>query len=139
MTIKLTYHTAEQLLQDACKSVVQLRNSWTETPKVSEWLPGDDYDVSVHSYRTPAEEYEVKETITPDSGIKPGKYAIAIAILDPAGMLPSLRFASMNYYNGGRHPMGYVGVGEDILEYKISSTEFDDIQNDHSLRYVVEK
>lgn len=37
MTIKLTYHTAEQLLQDACKSVVQLRNSWTETPKVSEF------------------------------------------------------------------------------------------------------
>ena len=110
-----------------------------KTPKVSEWLPGDDYDSSVHSYRTPAAEYEIRESITPDSGIKPGKYAIAIAVLDPAGMLPSLRFAAMNYYNGGRHPMGYVGVGEDISEYKISSTEFDDIQNDHSLRYVVEK
>ena len=93
----------------------------------------------MHSYRTPAAEYEIRESITPDSGIKPGKYAIAIAVLDPAGMLLSLRFAAMNYYNGGRHPMGYVGVGEDISEYKISSTEFDDIQNDHSLRYVVEK
>ena len=35
--------------------------------------------------------------------------------------------------------MGYIGIGEDIEEYKILSTEFDDIQNDQTLHYVISK
>ena len=81
----------------------------------------------------------MQETLALPSDLKPGKYAIAISVLDPAGMLPSLRFAVFNYWNGGRHPMGYVGVSQDINEYKIPLSEFDDIQSDRSLRYVVEK
>lgn len=102
-------------------------------------MPGDDYDAATHSYRKPAEIYQIKEKITVGADVKPGKYAIGIAVLDPAGMLPSLRFAAMNYFKGGRHPMGYIGIGEDIEGYKILSTEFDDIQNDQTLHYVISK
>ena len=109
------------------------------SPKISTWMPGDDYDAATHSYRKPAEIYQIKEKITVGADVKPGKYAIGIAVLDPAGMLPSLRFAAMNYFKGGRHPMGYIGIGEDIEEYKILSTEFDDIQNDQTLHYVISK
>lgn len=109
------------------------------SPKISTWMPGDDYDAATHSYRKPAEIYQIKEKITVGADVKPGKYAIGIAVLDPAGMLPSLRFAAMNYFKGGRHPMGYIGIGEDVEGYKILSTEFDDIQNDQTLHYVISK
>ena len=58
-------------------------------------------------------------------------------MLDPAGMLPSLRFAAMNYFTGGRHPMGYVGVGADCDEYGLTNVKFDDIQSDKTLKYIV--
>ena len=63
---------------------------------------------------------------------------MSLAVLDPAGMLPSLRFAAMNYFTGGRHPMGYVGVGADSDEYELKNAEFDDIQSDKTLRYIVD-
>lgn len=107
------------------------------TPKVSEWMPGDKWQGG--RYTEEAQLNTIKETLTVDTDIKAGKYAIAISVLDPAGMLPSLRFAIFNYYNGGRHPMGYVGVNQDIDEYKIPMSSFDDLQKDHSLHYVVEK
>ena len=54
-------------------------------------------------------------------------------------MLPSLRFAVMNYYTGGRHPMGYIGIGQDIDSYKVDFKSFDDIQSDRTLHYVFDK
>ncbi|MGM9762414.1 MAG: DUF4832 domain-containing protein [Candidatus Cryptobacteroides sp.] len=107
------------------------------TPKVSEWMPGDKWQGG--RYTEEAKLNTIKETLTVDTDIEAGKYAIAVSVLDPAGMLPSLRFAIFNYYNGGRHPMGYVGVNQDIDEYKIPLSSFDDLQKDHSLHYVVEK
>jgi len=44
----------------------------------------------------------------------------------------------MNYFTGGRHPMGYVGVGADSDEYELKNAEFDDIQSDKTLRYIVD-
>ena len=110
-----------------------------ESAKVSQWMPGDKWDPSRNVYTIAPEDYEIQETLTLPSDFKPGKYAIAISVLDPAGMLPSLRFAVFNYWNGGRHPMGYVGVDQTIDEYKIQLSSFDDIQSDKTLKYVVEK
>lgn len=110
-----------------------------ESAKTSQWMPGDKWDPSRNMYSIAPEEYEIRESLTLPSDFKPGKYAIAISVLDPAGMLPSLRFAVFNYWNGGRHPMGFVGVGQTIDEYKIQLSSFDDIQSDKTLRYVVEK
>jgi hypothetical protein len=54
-------------------------------------------------------------------------------------MLPSLRFAIRNYFKGGRHPLGYIGVGSDINSYKINPKNFDDLEEDKTLHYIVNK
>lgn len=110
-----------------------------EDIKISKWLPGDNWDRNQNKYLIPAEDYSINETLKVDTALTPGKYIISIAVLDPAGMLPSLRFAVRNYFNGGRHPMGYVGIDTNINEYKINSELFDDIEKDKTLRYIVKK
>lgn len=109
------------------------------TPKISQWLPGDKWNAAKNAYSIPPEKHEISEKISIPKNIPSGKYAIAVSVLDPAGMLPSLRFAVFNYWTGGRHPMGYVGVSEDINEYEISMSKFDDLQLDKTLKYVLDK
>ena len=114
---------------------------WTTTlssPKISQWMPGDDWDTATQSYKKPAELNTVTETIYIDKEIPAGQYAIAISVLDPAGMVPSLRFAAFNYWNGGRHPMGLIGVGADCSSHGLLMSCFDDLQEDQSLYYVYE-
>ena len=101
-------------------------------------MPGENWDSANNSYRTPAPENEVTATLTLDEELRPGKYIVSVTILDPAGMLPSVRFAAMNYFTGGRHPMGYVGVGTDSDEYALKNVKFDDIQSDKTLKYIVD-
>jgi hypothetical protein len=115
---------------------------WTkvlEDVKISEWLPGDKWNSTTNSYREEAKVYTVNRKLVIDNNIDPGEYIIAISILDPSGMLPSVRFATRNYFNGGRHPMGKVGVDKSIDNYIIESKLFDDIASDLSLKYVIEK
>ena len=114
---------------------------WSTTlssPKISQWMPGDNWDTATQSYKIPAEVNTIKESITIDKQIPAGQYAIAISVLDPAGMVPSLRFAAFNYWNGGRHPMGLIGVGADCSSHGLKMSTFDDIQKDQSLYYVYE-
>ena len=114
---------------------------WTTTlksPKISQWMPGDEWDPATQSYKIPAELNTVTETIKIDQEIPKGQYAIAISVLDPAGMVPSLRFAAFNYWNGGRHPMGLIGVGDECTSHNLLMSSFDDIQADQSLYYVYE-
>jgi hypothetical protein len=58
---------------------------------------------------------------------------LALAILDPAGMLPSARFAITNYWNGGRHPIGKVGVGVTVANPQLDESQFNDLKADNSL------
>ncbi len=105
------------------------------------WNPGDDWN-----YSNPAvlgSGYNIsplpkKETGTFNipSTVPSGTYIVALSILDPSGMLPSIRFATSNYLNGGRHPMGYVGVDKNISNYKLTNINFDDPQQDKSLHYI---
>ncbi|MEX2428826.1 MAG: DUF4832 domain-containing protein [Bacteroidales bacterium] len=96
------------------------------------WLPGDEWDDSANTYTIPAETYTVNELFKMPA-IPAGEYIVALAILDPAGNLPSPRFAIKNYYNGGRHPIGKIGVNQEIDYFELSG--FDDIQSDRSLFY----
>ena len=64
----------------------------------------------------------------------PGEYILALAILDPAGNVPAVRFAIKNYFKGGRHPMGKIGVNYTPEAFTVR--EFDDIRLDSSLFYV---
>ncbi len=106
--------------------------------EISTWMPGNGWDFDENEYTIEAENYLIEEELTIDEDIPDGKYIISIAILDPAGMLPSVRFAAYNYFNGGNHPMGYIGLNQDLDEFEIPITNFDDLQKDTSLKYIIE-
>jgi hypothetical protein len=84
------------------------------------WLPGRSIDI-LRAFALPA-------------SLNLGDYVVALAILDPGGMLPSARFAAVNYYNGGRTPLGPMSIGGSAPGYQL--TQFDDIQSDQLLYYL---
>lgn len=103
--------------------------------KISQWMPGDKWDNSKKEYTEPAAVTHLEESLTLDTGLDTGDYIISVAILDPAGMLPSVRFAIQNYFEGGRHPMGHIGVNAEPVYYEVKSSEFMDMRQDRTLKY----
>ena len=89
---------------------------------IRKWLPGQTYTVS--------------DTFELPQDLKPGTYTLALAVLDPSGNVPSLRFANTNYYKGGRTPLGVIGIGEAAQTTEIGP--FDSLYSDHSLYYTLE-
>ncbi|MDE5636141.1 MAG: DUF4832 domain-containing protein [Muribaculaceae bacterium] len=111
---------------------------WTKTlssPKTSQWMPGDNWDNTGKVYRDGAPVTRVEEEVTYDGTLDTGSYILAVSVNDPAGNLPSLRLAIDNYFEGGRHPMGYIGVNAEPIKYEVASTEFTDLRLDRTLRY----
>lgn len=123
---------------------------WSDTFKnvdIRDWLPGEGYTAwnksqtgnwsqSVLDYTTPPNEYIVADTFTlPPNLVANKNYMIQLAVLDPAGNVPSLRFAIQNYKQGGYSPMGYMGVSQDPGTIAIDSSYFDSPAKDISLRY----
>ncbi len=111
---------------------------WSKTlssAKVSQWMPGDKWDNSKKVYTEAAAVTHVEESLTLDTNLDTGDYIISISVLDPAGMLPSLRFAVQNYFEGGRHPMGHIGINTEPVYYEVKSSEFMDMRQDRTLKY----
>lgn len=67
-----------------------------------------------------------------------GTYILSLSILDPAGNLPSVRFATVNYLNGGRHPVGIVDFAKNKCSRLPDDFKFDDPALDSSLHYMWE-
>lgn len=103
---------------------------------IRKWMSGDGWDAGQQVYAEPAGLHTVQESFVLDETIKTGRYVLALAILDPAGQVPSLRFAVQNYWKGGRHPLGFIGVGESPPVVKLDPAGFDDPQEDQTLHYV---
>lgn len=103
---------------------------------IRQWMPGDRWSRVRGGYLQAAQPITVSGLFEISSEIKPGRYQLALAVLDPAGHLPSLRFAIMNYKQGGRHSIGYIGVGQEPVRTHIDARRFDDPATDRSLRYV---
>jgi hypothetical protein len=77
--------------------------------------------------------YTVMAGIVLPPSLNNKSYIIAAAILDPAGNQPSLRFANVNYYHGGRTPLGVIGIG---VKPSINNWDsFDTLKDDTSLSY----
>lgn len=93
------------------------------------WDTGRDYDIS-------AKTNHVTGNFELPKKLPVGEYILALAILDPAGNLPAVRFATANYFRGGRHPIGKLGVGVDVATAQLDNTTFDDLLTDKSLHYV---
>jgi hypothetical protein len=105
---------------------------------IRKWLPGEDWDSAAFAYRRPAVPYheEGHAILPPD--VKPGQYIVAVAILDrQGGMMPSARFAIENYFRGGWHPLGFMGVGETPKDAALKNVTFDSPAFDDSLHYKV--
>lgn len=109
------------------------KQHFTDTD-IRSWMPGDQWDESTDAYLIPAEIYTISQEFQIED-IPAEEYILALAILDPAGNRPAARFAIKNYYTGGRHPIGRIGVGQTPASFELE--EFDDILSDLSLSYDV--
>jgi hypothetical protein len=105
---------------------------------IRKWLPGEDWDSGDFAYRRPAVPYREAGLATLPGDFKNGQYIIALAILDrQGGMLPSARFATSNYFRGGWHPLGFIGIGGPPKQVALDQTKFDSPAFDDSLHYIV--
>jgi len=105
---------------------------------IRKWLPGEDWDSDTFAYRRPAVPYREDGSTTLPADLEKGKYILALAILDrQGGMMPSVRFATENYFRGGWHPLGIVGIGEAPKDAALKNIHFDDPAFDDSLFYKV--
>jgi hypothetical protein len=78
---------------------------------IRQWLPGEDWNPKIQEYNKQAPEILVNASIPLPQSLKPGIYVVTLAILDPeGGNLPCVRFEIKNYWQGGLHPMGRLGV-----------------------------
>jgi hypothetical protein len=93
-----------------------------------EWRTGLDYDIGP-STNAVSGEFRLPR------GLPAGEYILALAVLDPAGNLPSIRLAIENYFKGGRHPIGRLGVGIPCAKAELDAATFDNPEPDKSLHY----
>lgn len=122
------------LLDPATRAVI-----WQTDLKVDlrTWMPGENWDEGAEAWKVPPKVYQVEESVSLPSGLKQGDYVVALAILDQdGGRLPSVRFAVKNYWKGGWHPMGFVGLGHAPGKINLAGP-FDDVIRDDSLHYKV--
>ncbi len=102
------------------------------------WLPGEDWDSAAFAYRRPAVLHHDEGHATLPQHISPGPYLVALAILDrQGGMMRSARFAMANYFRGGWHPLGFIGIGQAPKETTMKNVKFDSPAFDDSLYYQV--
>jgi len=99
------------------------------------WLPGDRWNKQSRRYEIEPKTHEVSGLFTVPDDVGQGEYIVALAVLDPAGMLPTVRLAIENYFIGGRHPIGFIGVGKTRSSAKLDPTCFDDPAEDRTLHY----
>ena len=102
---------------------------------IRRWLPGDKWNTDRQLYEVKPKIYQVRGSFMLSPSVSQGQYVLALAILDPAGMLPAVRFAIRNYFIGGRHPMGLVGVDRTVRNTDLDSGCFADPAKDRTLRY----
>ncbi|MBI5830800.1 MAG: DUF4832 domain-containing protein [Armatimonadetes bacterium] len=102
------------------------------------WLPGSRWNSERFAYDEPAATYRVEETVTLPANLPAGEAVVALAILDrQGGMVPSARFAIANYWRGGWHPLGRVGIGAPPKATAVDAATFVSPAFDDSLRYQV--
>jgi hypothetical protein len=105
---------------------------------IRKWLPGENWDTAAFAYRRPAVASSDKGHATLPANIKPGTYLVALALVDrQGGMMPSARFANENYFRGGWHPLGFIGVGEPPKDVALKNVQFDRPAFDDRLHYKV--
>jgi hypothetical protein len=109
---------------------------WTAGSGASEYIPDSTWNASGKcEWEIPPVKNTVEGKFKAD--VPEGTYILSLAILDPAGNLPSLRFATSNYLKGGRHPVGIVNIEKNQCSTLLSDFPFDDPASDNSLHYTI--
>ncbi|MCM1236169.1 MAG: DUF4832 domain-containing protein, partial [Ruminococcus flavefaciens] len=98
------------------------------------WLPGEDFDFQCHAYKIPARENHIHGCFSINQ-IPHGTYILALAILDPSCGLPNILFATRQYFNGGWHPIGWIGIGMQIENPVLPDPVFDNPSIDTTIHY----
>ncbi|HKJ78701.1 MAG TPA: DUF4832 domain-containing protein, partial [Prolixibacteraceae bacterium] len=125
-----------------------------DSADIRDWLPGEGWTDPEWKYVGSWQEYHPNENWNPSAtpgwttppaankvedkfkiDLADGTYILSLSILDPAGDVPSIKFATTNYINGGRHPLGLVKVGENSCDTLPADFQFDDPKLDNSLYY----
>jgi hypothetical protein len=106
---------------------------------IRKWLPGENWNGAKQAYETPAKQFTVQKDFALPRDLVHREYVLSLAVLDPAGGLPSVRFSMCNYFAGGRHPIGKVGVGVAVKQSHLDAALFDDPAADRSLHYVLKR
>lgn len=107
---------------------------WTPSGNWAEYYPDVNWNESGNwAYKVPAKTYTVAEKFKIDA--PKGNYVLSLAVLDPAGKLPSLRFATANYLKGGRHPLAYINTLTNDCKPLPDTFDFFDPAMDNTLHY----
>ncbi len=105
---------------------------------IRKWRPGEEWDSTNDVYRRPAMPHLEEGLASLPTDIKQGEYILALAILDrQGGMMPNARFAMANYFRGGWHPLGSIGVGKAPVDAELKNIRYDSPAFDDSLSYKV--
>ncbi|MEC8025333.1 MAG: DUF4832 domain-containing protein, partial [Myxococcota bacterium] len=107
---------------------------WVPTSNWPVFYPSETWSDTPAVWAVPAATHQIEESF--DVVAPPGTYILAVAILDPAGMVPSVRFATSNYLTGGRHPVGLVAVQDGVGGPLPDGFLMDDPGVDSTLYYV---
>ena len=117
---------------------------------IRQWLPGDrwmqfaDWHAERKHYvlnQQPAQygiapaAHRIYGQFSLPRQLRTGVYVLAIAILDPASSTPACRFANRNYFRGGWHPIGRIGVRQEISNSELTAGPFDDLAADKTVGY----
>jgi len=101
------------------------------------WLPGDDWDSAAGTYAVKPKSVRVEGRFTIPAAVGTGERILALAVLDPAGNLPCALFSVANYFTGGRHPIGRIGVGTRPAAAELDPSTFDNPGQDRTLHYAL--
>ena len=117
---------------------------------IRQWLPGDRWmqfaewnaekvhyvlDDRPARYEIPAAANQITGRFPLPHSLRRGNYFLALGILDPAGGLPACRFAIENYFTGGWHPIGRIGLGKDVADARLDGAMFSDLATDKTVGY----
>ena len=103
------------------------------------WMPGDDWGNGIKAYRIEPEIVSNTDTFQVDGSLEKGEYILALAILDPGGMVPAVKLATRQYFEGGIHPVGFIGLDTLVGSTVLDGVIFDNPAEDHSLYYSEER
>jgi hypothetical protein len=98
------------LLERGTSNIVYRVRAGCANPRT--WMPGERWNAAENEYEIAPRVHEIDLIMSFPDDVRPGRYDLAVAIVDPATGRPGLRFANRQYRVGGWTPLVEVSVGQ---------------------------